>query len=66
MTDIFLEAVKLIPGSTRKSDPDNHWGKSGEFECPKCHTGNCMWYRSKINGHFRLQCSTENCLSGMC
>lgn len=60
-----LRVFTMIPGSTRKKDPDNRWGDKGHFPCPKCNVGSVHWYRSPINGHARFCCSTENCCSGI-
>lgn len=32
---------------------------SGEFRCPRCHTGIVRWAVSRSNGHTSVLCSTQ-------
>jgi hypothetical protein len=57
--------MPMIPGSSRDRKKRDHWGKSGDFECPGCGEGKVRWVRSSYNGHVHAACSTPNCFAVM-
>ena len=62
-TDLVI--IRAIPGNYDSNDPDNRWGKSGEFPCPKCKLGIVWWKRDIRNGHWHAICSTITCFMGV-
>lgn len=54
------QALKIVPIIKHDCKP----GDSGQRECPEC-KGVLHFARSSYNGHLRLRCETDGCISMM-
>jgi hypothetical protein len=62
LDDLLLEAESLYCISLVAIAKQLHaetGAPSGEFPCPRCHTGTVRWCVSPVNGHARVLCTTQ-------